>query len=117
MQNRNTNRSSKARVHWQHHIEAQAASGLTQSAYCREHQLNNKYFSLWKRKLRKAASDVQMIPTVVKTEAAAKKMPSDGSTNSGLLKLTFPTGVILEFAAPNESTFLSLRTHLAQLPC
>ncbi len=37
----------------QKHIDAQATSGLSQSDYCRAHQLGIKYFSFWKSKLRK----------------------------------------------------------------
>lgn len=46
-------RSARIRAKWQQHISAQQASGLTQSAYCREHGLSIKYFSLWKSKLAK----------------------------------------------------------------
>lgn len=64
MQNRNVIRSSEALIYWQQHLDAQLSSGLKQSAYCREHNISDKYFSAWKNKLRKTASktsdDVQL---------------------------------------------------------
>jgi hypothetical protein len=44
-------RSANTRAHWKHHLAAQRTSGLTQAAYCREHQLCPKSFTGWKRKL------------------------------------------------------------------
>lgn len=35
---------------WQQHVEAWRDSSLSQAAYCRQHGLNNKSFSLWTRK-------------------------------------------------------------------
>jgi hypothetical protein len=51
---RSSRRSTRIRAAWQRHIEAQQASGLRQSIWCREHGISPKYFSLWKSKLAKA---------------------------------------------------------------
>ncbi len=48
-------RQADVRAWWRHHIGAQAASGLRQAEYCRDHGLDPKYFSLWKGKLARAA--------------------------------------------------------------
>lgn len=128
MQNRNTLRSSEALTYWQQHLDAQLSSGLKQSAYCREHNISDKYFSAWKGKLRKTASktsdDVQLVPVSIKSSIAPTKLiaelPSDTVNSSPAihsLKMNFPNGVSVDVSAPNESTFLSLMTHLAQLPC
>ena len=36
---------------WQKHISAWLKSDLTQAEYCHRHGLNERYFSLWKRRL------------------------------------------------------------------
>jgi hypothetical protein len=36
---------------WQGHLSAWSASGLTQVAYCRQHQLSRAAFGWWKRQL------------------------------------------------------------------
>ena len=38
-------------IGWQQHMAAWQASGLSQAAYCRTHDLNPRYFSVWKGKL------------------------------------------------------------------
>lgn len=128
MENRNTLRSSEALTYWQQHLDAQMSSGLKQSAYCREHNISDKYFSAWKAKLRKTVSkksdDVHLVPvsinrSIAPTEPIAE-LPSD-TLNSlpaiHSLKMNFPNGVSVDVSTPSESTFLSLMTHLAQLPC
>src|SRR3974377_2467617 len=62
------NRPSARRAQWQQHLNAHAASGLTQAAYCREHGLNARYFSVWKRKL--------CAPIEVRGSATAEAAPT-----------------------------------------
>ncbi len=85
IQNRNVIRSCETITYWQQHLDAQMSSGLKQSAYCREHNISDKYFSAWKGKLRKTASkksnDVQWVPVSIKRSIAPTKpiaeLPSD----------------------------------------
>ena len=42
---------SERKAHWLHHIDNWRCSGLSQSAYCREHSLKSNQLSYWKRKL------------------------------------------------------------------
>jgi hypothetical protein len=121
------NRSSRFR--WQQHIDAQVGSGLSQAAYCREHQLNEKYFSLWKGKLRKvttsAVADVTsigLIPVVVKNASKTNAECSAPTTSVSPsiyidMKLTFPNGVAMELRLPNETVLLPFIIQLIQLPC
>ncbi|RDH42209.1 IS66 family insertion sequence element accessory protein TnpA [Zooshikella ganghwensis] len=44
---------------WQSLLDQQAASGLSAAAFCREHKLCPKYFSLRKRQLRHSPSPQQ----------------------------------------------------------
>jgi hypothetical protein len=118
---------------WQKHVNAQATSGLSQSDYCRAHQLSIKYFSFWKGKLRKAAkpaahsdvNSIDLIPVLVKN-ASNKKTALSASTaptmstppSNGIdIQLSFPNGVVMELRLPNETALLPFITQLIQLPC
>jgi len=49
---------------WQVHIKAWAGSGLLQTEYCRQHNLNNHQFGYWKKKFsaEEKKSKQQFIP-------------------------------------------------------
>jgi transposase len=57
------------RAQWEEHVRAWGKSGLRQSAYCREHGLLPKPFSLWVGRVKKAsaepAASLKMVPVVV----------------------------------------------------
>jgi hypothetical protein len=129
-------RSARIRVKWQQHITAQQASGLTQTAYCREQGLNRKYFSLWKSKLAKpetagstATSETakpELIPVILKTEVipateSAKSVPTAlpcvAQSNDVVLKARLPNGIALEFLFHSARALSPLLIELAQLPC
>ncbi|MEZ9468040.1 hypothetical protein BCT04_16185 [Vibrio breoganii] len=42
---------STLQQHWQHHIDAWQQTQLSQTQYCRSHQLDQSQFSYWKRKV------------------------------------------------------------------
>ncbi len=56
--------------HWIKHIEAWQRSGLSQAAYCRQHQLNAKSFSGRLRHSREPGLSTlpELIPVQIKTE-------------------------------------------------
>lgn len=70
------------------HIEAWQNSGLTKSAYCRQHGLNIKTFGRWCRLARHAADtrELPLIPVQLQAEPTA----------SELLSLRLPQGQVLE---------------------
>jgi hypothetical protein len=133
-------KSLATRLKWQQHLEAQQASGWLQSVYCREHGLNEKYFSLWKRKLRRLESMVEFdqlppvvkephaptfIPVVVKSSPSTYSSPAaEVPTSSSLMMdtgLTFKAvlrnGVAIEVQMGSVSGVMPLLSQLAQLPC
>lgn len=127
---RPSRRSVATRAKWQQHISTQASSGVKQSVYCREHGLNAKYFSLWKRRLR-VPSDVEasaatdrapaFIPVIVKptrSSAARVAHPAVSPTETGslIIKATLRNEVAIEVHM-TSSGVLSMLTQLAQLPC
>ena len=61
---------------WQAHIEAWQASGLSQAAYCRNHDLNDKIFSLRKRQLKdRLVSPEKGHGAVLASEASSELLP------------------------------------------
>ena len=56
-QNKNTGKRKYKRHDWIEHIRQWQKSGLKQSVYCRELNLNPKLFSLYKNKLKKDKED------------------------------------------------------------
>ena len=62
--------------HWRSHIEAWQRSGLSQAAYCRQHQLNNRTFAARLSDYRRAteAEKPVLIPVTIK-EASGELIP------------------------------------------
>ena len=48
--------NQEKRRRWKQHIDAWAASGKTQIAYCLEHDLNRNRFQYWKKRLHQPSS-------------------------------------------------------------
>ena len=69
---RTTTKTNRA-AFWQEHLRAWSESGLTQVAYCRQHQLSRAAFGWWKRQLRGK-------PRVRKGRTAAKQPQRDRQT-------------------------------------
>lgn len=55
---------------WQSHIEAWQRSGLSQTAYCQQHDLVWSRFCYWRRKLRGASRPASGFVRVVKPQSA-----------------------------------------------
>lgn len=54
-------------IFWQNHIQAWQDSGLSQPAYCKEHDLKFGNFSYWRTRLKKIRTKSKLLP--VKLEA------------------------------------------------
>lgn len=92
------------KIDWRAHITAWQESALSQNAYCQQQQLRPNQFSYWKLKLLgrppKASTSQNLIPVRL-----ARSSPST-------LKVTLPTGIVLEGGSPTELATLveSLRS-------
>lgn len=53
--------SRRTQSEWLALIEAHGQSGLTATAFCKEHQINPKYFSLRKQQLKRDSPFVQAV--------------------------------------------------------
>ena len=47
---------SEKRRYWRQHLDAWQASGLTQVAYCRKHDLSRFQFHYWRKRFQQSAS-------------------------------------------------------------
>ena len=96
---------SGRREFWQAHVEAWRESGLTQRAYCREHELSEMQLSHWKHRLqktrRRAGSTSRLVPVRVLGESTPRSTEVDGHNarvghRGGDLTLVFSNGWRLE---------------------
>ena len=76
----------------QKHIKSWQVSGLSQVAYCRQHQLNSKTFSNWLQAYR-SQQVASASPTLIPVEIKSNVSPP------GLLCLRWPQGLTLELPA------------------
>ena len=108
----------KGRDYWQHHVKAWEASGGTQSSYCRQYNLSERLFSLWKNKFIKEQShvppskpDVNFVPVVAKQNTRC-----ESSDNS--VAITLPNGIRLDVMSTSSGANIAeLAKHLVALSC
>lgn len=86
------------RVQWQTHVEAWRASGLSQSAYCREHGLSLASFGYWRRRL--AGDTVGPQTGVLPIRVAAPV------TAGSQVQVRLPNGLVLGLPLPAEAAGL-----------
>ena len=53
--------SKRKRNYWQHHIDGWQESGLSQSEYCRQHELKDHLFFYWKRRIVKPNATTKFV--------------------------------------------------------
>lgn len=83
-------------IHQQKHIAAWHSSGLSQAAYCREHELNAKTFGNWLRIYQLEKKDSQMpamIPLTINAEPSSVHSHSLYLRSSSGHALELPTDV------------------------
>lgn len=113
-------RSTEIRALWQQRVSAQRSSGIAQTQWCRQNDIEPKYFSLWKGKLGKlaatkessASTNAHLVPVTLLPNAV-KVVPPSGLG----LTVTLPNGVSLSFNVPDSLNVAPLLKELASLPC
>jgi hypothetical protein len=50
------------RIYWKQHIESWQETGLTQTEYCRRHNLKHHQLVYWKKRFLKTETDVSFVP-------------------------------------------------------
>lgn len=92
-----------SRADWLQHVSSWRASGITQAAYCRDHQLNATTFNGWTTRDRKSSSVTTALTTVpitiqTDTPAAPALSPIVLQHGSGW-QLTLPADVQITWLA------------------
>ncbi len=67
---------------WQHHISDWKKSSLTQTAYCKQHNIKLANFGYWRTRLNKSCSPKKLIPVQIEPDA--------------MIRLALPSGIRLE---------------------
>jgi hypothetical protein len=134
---RPSRRSLQIRAKWQGHLSTQQASGLGQSVWCRQHDIDPKYFSLWKSKLAKSAAlvtapfgdsnstEVALVPVTIRAPVASRRAKpvtqlmrlAAGAATALSPRVTLPNGIDLAFQLPSGQGLAALLAELAHLPC
>ena len=83
-------RNRKKEAGWRKHIRAQAGSGLSIEAYCRQHDLRAYGFYWWRRELarRDAEPPLRLAPFVPVTVASQPPVPA----GAGRIEIVLPGG-------------------------
>ena len=84
------------REFWARHVQAWRDSGLTQVAYCQQHELKPKAFAYWIRRHKQASSPPTLVPLAVR-----------GSSVSGELLLQHACGWQLALPAGVDAAWLA----------
>lgn len=80
--------SEQKRTYWQNHIEGWQLSGLTQKAYCNQHDLELSTFTYWRAQSARSKPSSKLIPvTVTYTQAITL-------TLAGGLQLDVPVSLL-----------------------
>lgn len=77
------------RVFWVNHIEQWQRSELSQSAYCRHHDLKVHRFFYWRRRIQETPSDVSFVPLALPVNRTHHCRAAD-------VRICTPNGFIIE---------------------
>ena len=84
-------RLEQTRTRWKQHIETWRSSGMTQTAYCRQHELKTYQFTYWKKRFARAEAAITFVP--VKISGAFAPAPD---TNWASLRLVMAMDLAIE---------------------
>jgi hypothetical protein len=91
-----------SRADWLQHVSAWRVSGLTQAAYCREHQLNATTFNGWILRERVASPSIApltTVPIVIQPSTPAASTPSITLQHGSRWQLVLPADVQVTWLA------------------
>lgn len=106
---------SQNKVAMQDHIPQWQASSLSQSEYCKAHDIKSHIFSYYKNKLSSAIPSVKQTSRLIPVKLVAEDLLDDSrlSSDSPVIKVTHTNGFSLEIHAGTE--FNSLKPVLELL--
>lgn len=77
------------RAFWENHFEQWQRSELSQSAYCRRHDLKAHLFFYWRRRLLEPSSDVSFVPLALPVNRLENHRAAD-------VRIITPNGFTIE---------------------
>lgn len=95
--------TEQKRTFWQKHIDGWQQSGLSQPAYCKQHDLKLANFGYWRTRLSKPKNTRKLIPVDLVANAQAR--------------LSLPSGIRLEIPVYALAEVLPLLNRAAQEGC
>ena len=72
----------RKRVYWKQQIESWKSSGMTQVAFCQEHDLKPNQFTYWKKRFIQTETGIKFVPIKFR-----HRSPSDSGMDSPSLRL------------------------------
>ena len=104
--------ASEATQRWAVHVQRWRESGLTQAAYCQQHDLNRHTLTYWCWRLRREAETAREVPQATPAllpirvcETAALR--TESATAPADLALTWPSGLRLQLPAATDAGWLA----------
>lgn len=91
--------SRQKRVFWENHIEQWRRSDLSQSTYCRNHDLKTHRFFYWRRRVLETPSDVSFVPLALPVNPAHHHRAAD-------VRICTPNGFTIELGGCDEPVAL-----------
>ena len=92
----------KKRSFWKQHIEDWRSSGLTQIAYCHQHELRPHQFTYWKKRFVQTDTGITFVPLKIRRSVQTAPDPCSLST----LRLTVGRDLQIEIGADFDSQLL-----------
>lgn len=78
------------RESWARHVQAWRDSGLTQVAYCQQHELKPKALAYWIRRSKQTATPLTLVPLAVRESSVAETLLLQHASG---WQLALPAGV------------------------
>jgi hypothetical protein len=103
----------KKRSFWRQHIEDWRSSGLTQIAYCRQHELRSHQFTYWKKRFVQTGTGITFVPLKIRSTVQT----AFGQGSLSMLRLTVGRDFQIEIGPDFDSHLLRrLITTLRTVP-
>ena len=87
---------------WRQHIEVWRSSGLTQIAYCRQHELRPHQFTYWKKRFIQTDTGITFVPLKIRRCV----QPASGMCSSSALRLNVGRDLQIEIGPDFDSHLL-----------
>ena len=105
-------KSTQLEIFWSEHISSWQQAGITQAAYCQQHELITHQFGYWKRKLLKSSLNSQQNDEV--TTGFIQLPINPPSFSPETLSIRLPNDLSIEGITPANLHLVKTLTELLQ---